>query len=177
MYIVKNTNSVNSSFVGTILPFGPSGLVMVSLGRGKLTRLAHSLHSACNVCMPTRCQTCALGFTSPVFREVFHRRGNFSVITGFSTRGRIHDRGSGCSMRTLVRGGSVGTGEFLSLLTICPPERFFYISASGTTGPIGVVKTDGHVVRSVVVTCSSGFGIAATHFTGMTFSGNSLPSN
>lgn len=177
LLIVNNTNSVNSSCVGTVLPFGPSGLIIVSLGRGKLTRLAHSLHSACNLCVPSRCHACALGFTSPVFRQVFHGRRNFSVMTGFSTRGRMQDRGSRCSMRTLVRGGMVGTGGLLSLLSRFPPHRFFYISASGTTGPIGVVNTDGHVVRSVVVTCSSGFGIAATHFTGITFSGNSLLTN
>lgn len=148
--IAKTKNSVNDRLYHRLLRYRPTRLVLMNRNRGSVFGVRRRLRGT------IRAVSSHPGVSTFVTSVHFHRhlRRNFQrfqprVIFRTTTRGRIPVVRSGTS-RTIA-GGVLNARGLIALTRHCRIRRFIVVSASGTIGPAGVVKTDGQITRVLIL--------------------------
>ena len=173
--VIGGAGSIGASFIGAILKFKPSELVVVDVNENGLAELTRSLRSDDSLVVPDKYVTYSMDFASTVFEKMFVAHRGFDVVANFSAHKHVRSEKDIYSVEALIRNNVINAKKLLDLLTEFPPEEFFCVSTDKAANPVNIMGASKRIMEDVIFSYSDIFPVKTARFANVAFSNGSLP--
>lgn len=173
--VIGGAGSIGSSFIKTILPFQPAGLIVVDLSENNLAELTRDLRSTNGLFVPSEYHTYAIDFASPIFHNIVESNGGFDVVANFSAHKHVRSEEDRFSVEALLENNILKAQRLLNLLTDYKPERFFCVSTDKAANPVNIMGASKRIMEDLIMAYSDKFNVSTARFANVAFSNGSLP--
>lgn len=173
--VIGGAGSIGSSFIKAILPYQPSGLVVVDTNENALAELTRDLRSTKGMYIPEDYVTYPMDFSSPVFEKMFKKREGFDIVGNFSAHKHVRSEKDIYSIEALLQNNVLHAKILLDLLENYPPEEYFCVSTDKAANPVNIMGASKRIMEDVIFAYSDKFPIKTARFANVAFSNGSLP--
>ena len=180
--VIGGAGSIGSSFIKAILPFQPSGLVVVDINENALAELTRDLRSTKGMFVPEDYIPYPMDFASPVFKKMFCERAKqrgdgkaFDIVANFSAHKHVRSEKDIYSVEALLQNNVLHAKKLLDLLTEFPPEEYFCVSTDKAANPVNIMGASKRIMEDVIFSYSDKFPVKTARFANVAFSNGSLP--
>ena len=173
--VIGGAGSIGSSFIKAILPYQPSGLVVVDTNENALAELTRDLRSTKGMYIPEDYVTYPMDFSSPVFEKMFKKREGFDIVGNFSAHKHVRSEKDIYSIEALLQNNVLHAKILLDLLENYPPEEYFCVSTDKAANPVNIMGANKRIMEDVIFAYSDKFPIKTARFANVAFSNGSLP--
>lgn len=173
--VIGGAGSIGSSFIKAILPYQPSGLVVVDTNENALAELTRDLRSTKGMYIPEDYITYPMDFSSPVFEKMFKKREGFDIVGNFSAHKHVRSEKDIYSIEALLQNNVLHAKILLDLLENYPPEEYFCVSTDKAANPVNIMGASKRIMEDVIFAYSDKFPIKTARFANVAFSNGSLP--
>ncbi len=175
--VIGGAGSIGSSFIKSVLRFGPAELTVVDLNENGLAELTRDLRSSNELKVPERYLTYTLDFADPLFEAMFREHGGFDIVANFSAHKHVRSEKDKYSVAALLKNNVLKAKGLLDLLAEYPPTHFFCVSTDKAANPVNVMGASKRVMEDLIMAYCPDFKVTTARFANVAFSNGSLPAS
>lgn len=172
--IIGGAGSIGASFIKALLPFRPSGLVVVDINENGLTELVRDCRSSNDVKLPEDFKSYPVNFSDPVFEKLFHKEGPFDIIANFAAHKHVRSEKDIFSIEGLLENNVIRAKKLLDLLAKNPPSHFFCVSTDKAANPVNIMGASKKLMENMIMSYSDVIKVTTARFANVAFSNGSL---
>lgn len=172
--VIGGAGTIGSSFIKCLLKYMPSKLVVVDTNENSLTELTRDLRSTNNQFIPLDYRTYPMSYHDAVFRKMFINEKGFDIIANFAAHKHVRSEKDKYSIEAMLENNVFKAKEFLDLLLLYKPEKYFSVSTDKAANPVNVMGASKKLMEDVMMSYSSLINITTARFANVAFSNGSL---
>ena len=172
--VIGGAGTIGSSFIKCLLKYMPSKLVIVDTNENSLTELTRDLRSTNNQYIPLDYRTYPMSYHDEVFRKMFINEKGFDIIANFAAHKHVRSEKDKYSIEAMLENNVFKAKEFLDLLLLYKPEKYFSVSTDKAANPVNVMGASKKLMEDVMMSYSSLINITTARFANVAFSNGSL---
>ncbi len=173
--VIGGAGSIGSSFIKSVLKFGPRKLVVVDLNENGLVELTRDLRSTSDLCVPEDYRTYTLDFANPIFARIFREEKGFDIVANFSAHKHVRSEKDKYSVQALIENNDIKAKKLMDLLCEFPPKHFFCVSTDKAANPVNIMGASKRIMEDLVMAYNNWFKVTTARFANVAFSNGSLP--
>jgi FlaA1/EpsC-like NDP-sugar epimerase len=175
--VIGGAGTIGSSFIKCLLNYKPSKLVVVDTNENSLTELTRDLRSTNNQYIPLDYRTYPMSYHDEVFKKMFINEKGFDIIANFAAHKHVRSEKDKYSIEAMLENNVFKAKEFLDLLLLYKPEKYFSVSTDKAANPVNVMGASKKLMEDVMMSYSSLINITTARFANVAFSNGSLLSS
>jgi FlaA1/EpsC-like NDP-sugar epimerase len=172
--VIGGAGTIGSEFIRSLLPYGPSRVVVIDTNENGLTELVRDLRSSYETRIPEDLRTYPIDFGGRIFERFVRREGPFEVVACFAARKHVRSEKDVYSIEEMIETNVTKTRRLLDMLDSRPPERLFSVSTDKAANPANVLGASKKLMEMVLLAHADRFHVTTARFANVAFSNGSL---
>ncbi|HUR30016.1 MAG TPA: polysaccharide biosynthesis protein [Saprospiraceae bacterium] len=171
--VIGGAGTIGSSYVRSIVPFGPARITIVDYNENGLTEVIRDLRSTPGLDVPKDIITYAFDFGSLLLAKLFEK-DKFDTIACFAAHKHVRSEKDVLAIEAMVTNNLFNTKQLLDYALKNKPDHFFAVSTDKAANPVNVMGCTKKFMENLLLAYSSKLNITTARFANVAFSNGSL---